>query len=417
MNPMITMSTMVEVETVLGTYSGQKLSSGDLKLDGIHRLLDAVGNPQDGLKVVHVAGTSGKTSTSYYLRALLEVTGAKVGLTVSPHMDSVRDRVQVGGGPLSETDFVQYFQEFYAQTGTLKPQPSYFEYMVAFAFWVCKKEHVDYFVVETGIGGRSDSTNVVTRADKVCVLTPIGYDHTDILGDTLTLIASEKAGIIQPGNMVFSAEQPPEVMDVFRTTVREQHAALDIVATEASSATSAPAFLRQNFSLALAAVRYIVGRDGRILPPNPQRLLDTVRIPGRWEFYRIGSKTVIVDGAHNPQKLSSLIEELHRRGDEHLTFVCAFKQAPQPKITECIQLIERASRRVVYTTFIIRQDLHTRGCEENELTAAAGHAVEYIEDQQRAVMAALEGNSPVVVVTGSLYLVSQVRLYIQQLSS
>ena len=137
-------------------------------------LMALAGNPQDRLKTVHIAGTSGKTSTSYYIAALLGAAGKTVGLTVSPHVDSITERIQINGQPLPDAEFCQELETFLDIVKQAPQPPSYFELLYAFALWVFGRRHVDYAVIETGMGGLYDATNVATRADKVCVITDIG---------------------------------------------------------------------------------------------------------------------------------------------------------------------------------------------------------------------------------------------------
>jgi dihydrofolate synthase/folylpolyglutamate synthase len=145
-------------------------------LDRMEQLMDYLGNPQNRLSVIHIAGTSGKTSTSYYIAALLHATGKTVGLSVSPHIDTIAERAQIDLRPLEESDYCEQlgiFLELIEKSGI---QPSYFEVLVAFMYWLFDRRGVDYAVVEVGLGGLLDGTNVVDRSDKVCVITDIGFD-------------------------------------------------------------------------------------------------------------------------------------------------------------------------------------------------------------------------------------------------
>ncbi len=177
-----------------------ELTGKDTTLDRIVPLMKLLGDPQDKLKIIHLAGTSGKTSTAYYMSALLQATGKKVGLTVSPHIDTIAERVQIDGLPLPETEFCRELGIFLDIVEFAEAPPSYFELLYAFALWVFERQQVDYAVVETGMGGLYDATNVASRPDKVCVITDIGFDHTHILGKTLPEIAAQKVGIVHDHN-------------------------------------------------------------------------------------------------------------------------------------------------------------------------------------------------------------------------
>src|SRR5476651_1900540 len=172
------------------------------------KLLD---NPQDKFKSVHVGGTNGKGSTSHMLAAVLQTAGYKTGLYTSPHLKDFRERIRINGQMISEQsviDFVALHREDFEDI-----EPSFFEMTVGLAFDIFAKEKVDIAIIETGLGGRLDSTNIITPL--VSVITNIGWDHMNILGDTLQLIAAEKAGIIKPYIPVIIGEYQPEVEAIF----------------------------------------------------------------------------------------------------------------------------------------------------------------------------------------------------------
>jgi dihydrofolate synthase/folylpolyglutamate synthase len=192
-------TSIAEVEKALErlVMIASKTTGRDITTARTLEIAGLVGNPQDHLRVIHLAGTSGKTSTSYYIAGLLKAGGMKVGLTVSPHVTAITERVQINNIPLSETEFCRYMSEFLPLvTADEERLPSYFEVMMVFALWVFDKSNVDYAVVETGLGGLHDSSNICRRTDKICIITDIGVDHTHVLGDTIEKIATHKAGII-----------------------------------------------------------------------------------------------------------------------------------------------------------------------------------------------------------------------------
>ena len=181
------------------------------------RLMAHVGNPHERLRTVHVAGTNGKGSTSHLIAAVLQASGLKVGLFTSPHLVDLRERIRINGQPIAEErviDFVERNREFMD-----KLQPSFFETMTAMAFACFVEQNVDIAVVEVGLGGRLDSTNVLTPI--LSVITNIGFDHMEFLGDTLPKIAREKAGIIKPGVPCVIGESHPQTMNVFLERARE----------------------------------------------------------------------------------------------------------------------------------------------------------------------------------------------------
>ena len=181
------------------------------------RLMAHIGNPHERLRAVHVAGTNGKGSTSHLIAAVLQAAGYTVGLYTSPHLVSLTERIRVNGRPIPEEVVARFITENKAFLDEV--QPSFFEAMTAMAFAYFVQEGVDIAVVETGLGGRLDSTNVLTPI--LSVITNIGFDHTEFLGKTLTQIAREKAGIMKPGVPCVIGETHPQTMNVFLDRARE----------------------------------------------------------------------------------------------------------------------------------------------------------------------------------------------------
>lgn len=408
------LTTLSQVEAELLSYAPNRLYGADYKLERVTKLLAHIGNPQQNLRVIHVAGTSGKTSTAYYVRGLFETTGATVGLTVSPHIKTTCERIQIGGAPVSEEKFVQYFNEFYPLVIGFEPRPTYFELMTAFAYWVFDKEKVDYAVVEVGLGGRYDATNTVTRQDKVCIINSIGYDHTEILGETLAEIAGEKAGIIQERNVVFTVPQEEEATQVIAAEVAKKDATLTTIQPTVDHSLSVPMFQQHNFQLALAAVRYTASRDGLTLPRDVSEVAQSVVVPGRFEVYTIGEKTVVLDGAHNPQKLEAVLGELKERAMQPAVVVAALSEAPDRKVAECVRLLSEYSERSIYTTFTVQRDVLRRSVGFEQFSHYVRPEDSLVEVPAEAFKRALQGDEPYVVVTGSLYLVSVLRPFVQQ---
>ena len=186
-------------------------------LENTLRLMAHVGNPHEKLRAIHVAGTNGKGSTSHLIAAVLQAAGYKVGLYTSPHLVSLTERIRINGTPIPESEvaaFIGKHKAYLDETG-----PSFFETMTALAFAYFVAQEVDFAVIETGLGGRLDSTNVLTPI--LSVITNIGLDHTEFLGNTLPKIAREKAGIIKPGVPAVIGESHPQTMNVFLDKAQE----------------------------------------------------------------------------------------------------------------------------------------------------------------------------------------------------
>ena len=186
-------------------------------LDNTLRLMAHVGNPHEQLRTIHVAGTNGKGSTCHLIAAALQAAGLKVGLFTSPHLVSLTERIRINGEPIPEDTVAAWVSEHKAFLD--ETQPSFFETMTALGFWYFAHEQVDIAVIETGLGGRLDSTNVLHPI--LSVITNIGLDHTEFLGNTLTQIAREKAGIIKPGVPVVVGESHPQTINVFLGKAQE----------------------------------------------------------------------------------------------------------------------------------------------------------------------------------------------------
>ncbi len=186
-------------------------------LENTLRLMAQVGNPHLHLKAIHVAGTNGKGSTSHLIATALQAAGYKVGLFTSPHLVSLTERIRINGQPIPEAEVAAFVTQHKALLDEL--QPSFFETMTAMGFAYFVQEQVDIAVVEVGLGGRLDSTNVLTPI--LSVITNIGIDHTEFLGNTLTKIAKEKAGIIKAGVPVVIGESHPQTMNVFLAKAQE----------------------------------------------------------------------------------------------------------------------------------------------------------------------------------------------------
>jgi dihydrofolate synthase/folylpolyglutamate synthase len=391
-----------------------QLSGKDTTLDRIRPLMDLLGNPQDQLKVIHIAGTSGKTSTAYYMSALLSAAGKKTGLTVSPHVDSITERVQINGKPMPEADFYRELGTFLEVIKRAGQRPSYFELLYAFALWTLARQNVDYAVVETGVGGLYDATNIASRPDKVCIITDIGFDHTHLLGNTLSEIASQKIGIVHSQNHVFTYRQPDEAMEVIEQWTGDYQAYLHVIDEEAASAPDTmPAYQQRNWQLAYAAYEYLAERD-KLQHLTSQVLGKTrqIRIPGRMEIKRLNGKTIVMDGAHNAQKMAAFIDSFKRLyPDVKPAVLLALKTGKEYE--ELAPLFISWASRVIVTTFDTSQDLPVKSTDPEILAEAfrsAGVAnVESIPGHQAAFQALLAVPDKVCIITGSFYLLSQIR--------
>ena len=420
--------TLEEAQKVLANYIPHvsELLGKDLTLQRMKPMLAVLGNPETKLKIIHVAGTSGKTSTAYYVTALLKEAGVVVGLTISPHLDSVIERVQINLEPLPEPVFCKALSEFLELISQVEPKPTYFELLIAFVYWYFAKIEVDYAVIETGLGGSFDATNVAGNSNKVCVLTDIGLDHMHVLGDTLAEIARQKAGIIYPQNQVFSYQQSSVVMRVFEAEVAELHAILNVLSdyddlsrgVPKTEIVKLPQYQQRNWLLAKKVYDYIVQRDN--LPVlEPEQLVTSmqVKIPGRMDIWAIDGKTLVMDGAHNEQKMTAFVASFQALyPNQKATVVLALKKGKEYETV--LPLLEPICSNLIVTSFDTFQDLPIVSIEPELLAREASRLgfknVKTEHDYIKAYELANSSSDDIVVITGSFYLLSSLRTVIIQ---
>lgn len=273
-----------------------------LGLDRMFKIMDLLGNPQDKLNCIHVAGTNGKGSVCAILSSILTCAGQKVGLYTSPHIFKYTERIQICGKPITDDDFVKYVFEISDLADKNNIDLTEFEVLTAVMFKYFYDNDVDVVVLETGLGGRFDATNIIKR--NLCsIITHVDFDHTERLGNTIDEIASEKAGIIKPNCpcIVF------EGREVYRDVTDELGSLLLMVAPFAPTTELAlkGSYQQENLSLALAAIE-------EVFPEVPQAVIDEglrrVKHPCRFQY--IEDKNLIIDGAHNPNGINSLSQSL-----------------------------------------------------------------------------------------------------------
>lgn len=307
-----------------------------LGLERITELMERLGNPQDQIPVVHVAGTNGKGSTCEFTASILQAAGYRTGLFTSPAILEFTDRIKVNGRNITMDELTAATLQVREQADAMDDHPTEFELMTAVAFVAFTRAHCDICVVEVGMGGRLDSTNVVKHPE-VCAIAPIALDHTAFLGDTIAQIAHEKAGIIKPGVPVVSAAQERDADTVIRKAVGENDATVRFVRNSDVLGTSddfsyyleptwghftlgmVGSYQPQNAALALEIV-YVLREEGWDIPDGAIRegLADAVW-PGRFE--QIGDNPpFIVDGGHNPQGAQALVDSLKQRFPDRPVF-------------------------------------------------------------------------------------------------
>lgn len=273
----------------------------NLGLDRISAVLGLLGNPQDKLKCIHVAGTNGKGSVCAIIASILQKAGMKTGLYTSPHIFEYTERIQINGFNISKEDFAKYLFEICEIADENNIHLTEFEILTAVMFKYFADNDVDVVVLETGLGGRFDATNVI-KSNLCSIITHIDLDHTERLGNTKSKIAFEKAGIIKPDCPVFTCEGYEEIKDK-----ADECNSLFVMVTpfeDTSNLSLKGSCQQENLSLALAAVRYLFPQ----IPENLiQEALKDIKHPCRFQICR---EDLIVDASHNPNGAAALRESL-----------------------------------------------------------------------------------------------------------
>jgi dihydrofolate synthase/folylpolyglutamate synthase len=287
-------------------------------LDRMKRFVEGLGRPDRSFRSLHIAGTKGKGSVAHMAEAILREGGFRTGLYTSPHLVDMRERIRLDGEPVSGRDFVWAMNRMEPLLRRLRP--TYFEILTAAAFLLFEKARVDWAVVEVGLGGRLDATNVIEPA--ACAVTTIDYDHMDRLGRTLAEIAGEKAGILKPGVPAVTGPQRPAAMRVllrraplFRPRFRAAPGRGGVIRLEAEGvsgrryAAVLPVLGMHQAANAAVAIGLVEASGARVAPSAVRRALGTIRLPGRVEV-RGRRPWLIVDAAHNPVAARALAAAL-----------------------------------------------------------------------------------------------------------
>ena len=412
-------------------------TAAKFNLENITVLMERLGRPDRTYPIVHIAGTNGKGSTAAFLESILRAAGFRTGLNTSPHLERINERIRINGEEVSDQIFAETFtrvQEVIEEllaAGRLEAHPTYFECVTALAFEVFARERVEFAVVEVGLGGRLDATNIVRP--QVSVITRIDFDHENYLGHSLEEIAREKVGIVKAGVPVATAPQLPEVREVLRGKARELDATivdtgedfdLEREIAEAGCARArararamgeavrlAPGlpgrFQLENALNAVATARLLQARGYRITNQNIEQGIRSTEWPGRLERLQAGPD-VYLDGAHNPgaaRELAQFLEENFARRRVYLIFGAMRDKS----VDEMTGILFPLASEVIFT-----QPGTPRAVSANQLADLAGHhAARYtvIRDAEEALESALAKarSDDAVFVTGSLYLVGQLR--------
>ena len=394
-------------------------------VDRMRLLVAALGHPERAVPVIHLAGTNGKGSVAAMLEAIFAAAGWRTGLYTSPHLVKLGERVQVRREILTEAEIVAFTRELEPVAeeigrGGADDHPSFFEFMTAMAFLQFSRKGCDIALIETGLGGRLDATNVVVP--EVAVITSIGLDHCEMLGDTIAQIAGEKAGIIKEGRPVVLGRVPPEAEAVIRRVAGGRGATVhsvreifgDVLSGYPTTAFEGD-YQRWNAATAVLVAR-CMGEGWKLTPEVIARGLASARWPGRWQRTLIGGRALILDASHNPEgadvleeQLRALVAETGRKPVVVTGVLGAARARP---------LLEAISRHAAEIHLVMPQQSRATSFEELEALIPAGFDGAVKRTTVEAVFpdaqtCAVGGPSDTVVVTGSIYLLGEVMARIE----
>lgn len=420
----------------------------ELGLVRMKKILELLGNPHLQYKTIHVAGTSGKGSTATILSRILSTAGYKTGLTISPHLQLINERIQINGEMISLSNLILMVRAIEPVIKSIEKsalgKPTYFEILLAIAFNYFAKEKVDIAVVETGLGGTWDGTNVVNPV--LAILTNVGLDHTEILGPTVEDIAKDKAGIIKEGVDVISGVEQDSVVQIVSEKIKLTNSQFYLLYKDFSYATNSISSQGctfdfqfgekkfenlqlsllgkhqiKNASLGIVASLLLKKHGFTIEEKHIRSALETVVFPGRMEVIQQFPR-VVLDGAHNSDKIKTVIDTLplFQKKRPRWIAVVAIKKDKQAK--EILNEILPNVKQLIVTEFTVTTDLGSEmAIPAKELykiaislrsrkVKARGKTFP-IKNPKEAIQAALDsaGSTGSIIVTGSLYLVGEVR--------
>ncbi|MGD8458503.1 MAG: folylpolyglutamate synthase/dihydrofolate synthase family protein [Anaerolineales bacterium] len=410
---------------------GGAIAEADFNLDRVFALVGSLGDPQQDYPSIHIAGSKGKGSVSVLCASALQAQGYKVGLYTSPHLHVFEERIQINGEMISRLDLIQLVDEIKPHVQAV-PDLTTFEIQTALAFWYFARQKVDAAVIEVGLGGRLDATNVIVP--RVSVITALFLEHTLVLGDTLAQVAAEKAGIIKPGVPVVLSPQKDEAYQVVARIAAQKDASLLYLPQEYSYESLAVNLEYQTFTLRTKKTKQETQLQVTLLGPHQienaaaayaalQVLRDqgvpisedaikdgfsTATWPIRFEI--IGQKPrVVLDGAHTPEAAEMLRQTVDILFP-HTPIVLVFGVSSDKKVEDMLSVLLPNTRQIIFT-----QSSHPRAMDVDTLMGLDlpfNVPIKAVESMDRAVKEALEiaGEDALVLVTGSLFVAADARL-------
>ena len=393
-------------EEVVYTIDNKRRFGKACGRDVTKEFMEALGHPDLGMHIIHIAGTNGKGSVAAFVSSILQAASFtcenhfKVGLFTSPHLIDYTERIQIDGKQISKEDVTRIGQQL-LQT-ELELEPTMFDYWLAMAMVYFKEQQVEYVVLETGLGGTKDSTNGLSQLPEICAITSIGLEHTQYLGNTLAEIAGEKAGIIKPGVPVVIGQMEREASDVIRKKCNELGCKL-IQSQEVSSDIKLGLFGGYQRKNAAVAVDIANNLKMNIDCQTIAKGLANAVWPGRMQVIS-ESPFIMVDGAHNPSGVIALRDSIQSEfPNQRFSFIMAVMA--DKDYLEMVQLISPVVRRIFTVTVDSERALQAK--ELAEAINGLGIEAEACESYSNALDKALE-YSEKIIVFGSLYFIGEI---------
>lgn len=374
-------------------------------LDSITELLNELNNPHKGLKTIHLAGTNGKGSTSHILASILIENGYKVGLFTSPHIKDFRERIKVNGNLIDEQSVVSFVSNNKLVFDKLNP--SFFEICTAMAFTIFSNQSCDIAIIETGLGGRLDSTNVITP--EVSVITNIGIDHTNFLGTTLIEIAGEKAGIIKANVPVVIGEYQEETYDMFVEKANQGQSTLYLTEQRENINTDLLGqFQQKNCSLALDTIKIL--KQGGWFIDDAKTKIALTRVKKNTDFIgrldKISSSPdVIIDASHNVDGIKNLLKEIRLLDFDNLH--CVYGTSSDKDVEEVMRLFPK-NASYYFTEFDSSRTMKIVELKNNALNNNLNFSTHLSPNKALSVAKQSSSTNDLIIVFGSFFLLEKI---------
>jgi dihydrofolate synthase/folylpolyglutamate synthase len=397
-------------------------------LSNIKLLLEKIGNPQDQFKSLHIAGTNGKGSSSHFMASILQEQGYKVGLYTSPHLKSFTERIKINGSEVPKDWVIDFFERYQPLLSEVKP--SFFEWTVAMAFSYFQEEKVDFAVIETGLGGRLDSTNIIKPI--ASYITNIGYDHQDILGNTLMEIAAEKAGIIKSTIPVMISERQEEIEHVFLSHAKTCNATIQFAENLVSISNIRPiakelhvnlksqffgnlkiespyagSYQAKNCRGVVAWCEQLIKLG--VLEVSKQSIVQGIKLArkntklrGRWDIIST-EPWIVADTAHNESGINEVIKQVEEFNIKKLHVILGM--VSDKNIDHVLTILPKNAyyyfTQASNPRILSAKDLHTKALSFGLQGEESMHV-------DQAIKKARKTNADFILITGSTYLVAEI---------